>query len=483
MLTTLLERDVELTPSPGAGTGRRPRSSASTPTTWAAPRRSLAMDVHLARHLSAALALVAAPVADAGADDEPLAPDDSRGRRRGSQRHEDPARGRRRPPPCGCPRCQDTSVTPPPGEVAAWMRSHRPRLDVDVEVQGYGGGRLGIVVGRLRVVDAPTGRPPAARVAYPRAMTSAAVNHPRTGSPVEAVDRALLVLQALATAGPDGCALADLAVRLEVNKTTLHRVLAALKFRDFVVQDLASGHYALGPAVASLADQYFGEDNLPGAAAPRPARARRRGRRAGPPRRAHRRARALPRQGRAGPGHPGVVRGRPPHAGGDDGARPGPPGLPRHRPRHARQLPAGRGGPRPVDADHVWETLELARARGYAMEDQENEPGITCVAVPLLRAGTAVAAVSVTAPAERMSAERVRRIHERMRAVLPPLLPPGLRLPGARAAARGPSPVRASRRPRRRPARTGLASVPESTSRPDVDAPAARDGPDVSRRT
>ncbi len=261
-------------------------------------------------------------------------------------------------------------------------------------------------------------------------MSSAAVNRPRTGSPVEAIDRALLVLQALSGDGPGGCTLAELAARLEVNKTTLHRVLGALKFRDFVVQDPASGRYALGPAVAALADQYFGEDNLPALLHPallalvaevdelvhlgaltgahvlyldkvEPDRA----------------IRVWSAVGRRMPAVTTAL-GRALLAfRGTD------------RAMLESYLPAADRGP--VDADHVWATLQLARARGYAMEDQENEPGVTCVAVPLLRGGTAVAAVSVTAPAERMSDERVRRIHDAMRAVLPPLLPGGLSLPGA----------------------------------------------------
>ncbi|WP_372594368.1 IclR family transcriptional regulator C-terminal domain-containing protein [Actinotalea sp.] len=83
----------------------------------------------------------------------------------------------------------------------------------------------------------------------------------------------------------------------------------------------------------------------------------------------------------------------------------------------------------PVDAEQVWSVIERARVIGYATEDEENEPGISCLAVPLLRSGTAVAAVSITAPAERMSAARVARLHAQLREVLPPLLPGGLTLP------------------------------------------------------
>jgi IclR family acetate operon transcriptional repressor len=56
-------------------------------------------------------------------------------------------------------------------------------------------------------------------------------------SPVESVDRPLLVLQALARAGAHGMSLAELATSLGLNKTTVHRALAALRFRGFVSQE------------------------------------------------------------------------------------------------------------------------------------------------------------------------------------------------------------------------------------------------------
>src|SRR5690606_11699846 len=84
-----------------------------------------------------------------------------------------------------------------------------------------------------------------------------------SSSPVEAVDRALLVLEALADAGPAGLGLAELAARLDVHKTTVHRALAALRFRDFVAQDPTTGLYVLGGAAAGLGESFFGEENLP----------------------------------------------------------------------------------------------------------------------------------------------------------------------------------------------------------------------------
>ena len=98
-----------------------------------------------------------------------------------------------------------------------------------------------------------------------------------------------------------------------------------------------------------------------------------------------------------------------------------------------------------VDADRAWQVIERARSTGYATEEQENEVGISCVAVPLLRSGVAIAAVSITAPAERMTPERIIWLREKMSEVLPALLPDGLHLPqsgsvdlSARLPSRGP---------------------------------------------
>src|SRR5450759_3324071 len=82
-------------------------------------------------------------------------------------------------------------------------------------------------------------------------------------SPVESVDRALLALQALARAGAHGMGLAELAATLGLNKTTVHRALAALRFRGFVTQDPSSGSYLLGPSATQLAEDFFGDENLP----------------------------------------------------------------------------------------------------------------------------------------------------------------------------------------------------------------------------
>ena len=60
-----------------------------------------------------------------------------------------------------------------------------------------------------------------------------------------------------------------------------------------------------------------------------------------------------------------------------------------------------------VDALH--EELELIRDRGYSVDDQENEPGINCLAVPAFLTGHAVpsGAISVSALAYRTPLQRL----------------------------------------------------------------------------
>lgn len=251
------------------------------------------------------------------------------------------------------------------------------------------------------------------------------------GSPVESVDRALRALDVVAGAGPAGIALADLAAALGVHKTTVHRSLAALRHRDYVAQDPLTGRYGLGPAAVGLADRYFAEDDLPA--------------------RLHGALTALC-AATDELVHLGVLSGvqvvyldkvepeRPVRVWSAVGRRnwAATTALGRamlaFRDTPASALdgyvdavePAGR-----VDVARLADELVRARDRGYAVELQENEPGIACLAVPVLRGSRPVAALSVTAPADRMTPARMADLHGRVRAVVPPLLPAGLALPPA----------------------------------------------------
>jgi DNA-binding IclR family transcriptional regulator len=72
----------------------------------------------------------------------------------------------------------------------------------------------------------------------------------------------------------------------------------------------------------------------------------------------------------------------------------------------AAQLPAGRLEPRTAKTITSRTALDAelsdVRRRGYAVADEELEPGLVAVAAPVYRDGAAVAALSVSAPATRL---------------------------------------------------------------------------------
>jgi len=63
-----------------------------------------------------------------------------------------------------------------------------------------------------------------------------------------------------------------------------------------------------------------------------------------------------------------------------------------------------------TDRDELRRELDRTRERGYSLADEEHEPGIRTVAVPVLDSrGRAVAAICITAPAFRVSLEELTR--------------------------------------------------------------------------
>jgi DNA-binding IclR family transcriptional regulator len=76
----------------------------------------------------------------------------------------------------------------------------------------------------------------------------------------------------------------------------------------------------------------------------------------------------------------------------------------------------------------VWQELGDTRRRGFSKEEQENELGITCMGMAILRGANAVAAISVTAPFERMDMKRMTMLAKKLRESIEPGLPPGLSL-------------------------------------------------------
>jgi IclR family acetate operon transcriptional repressor len=75
--------------------------------------------------------------------------------------------------------------------------------------------------------------------------------------------------------------------------------------------------------------------------------------------------------------------------------------LPAHDPRTSGRTRDA--GPRPAQGRPLKRELALILKRGYAVDDEENEPGVSCVGAPILDAlGRPVAAISVSGPAYRI---------------------------------------------------------------------------------
>jgi IclR family acetate operon transcriptional repressor len=55
--------------------------------------------------------------------------------------------------------------------------------------------------------------------------------------------------------------------------------------------------------------------------------------------------------------------------------------------------------------------LVIVRSQGFALDDEENEPGIRCVGAPVLDySGKAIAAISISGPCERITLERAMQL-------------------------------------------------------------------------
>lgn len=240
---------------------------------------------------------------------------------------------------------------------------------------------------------------------------------------IEAIDRALRLLLALSAAGPAGATLAELARGAEVNKSTAYRALATLRARYFVTQSFDDGTYQLGPAAMALGAGFLTPENV--AQVLRPALVA-----------VSRAADELVHLGVMVEDHvlyiDKVEPARSIRVWSSVGQR-----VPVATTALGRAILAGRdvqgsqlelyvrllGEGHPLTLNHLRAVVRQAQRRGYSTELEENEAGVACLGTAIMRGEEVVAALSITAPAERMTVRRQAELAELIRREVPPLLP------------------------------------------------------------
>lgn len=244
------------------------------------------------------------------------------------------------------------------------------------------------------------------------------------GPRVEAIDRALILLTALAEAGPDGAPLTELSSTTGVNKSTAYRALSTMRAHGFVAQSEVTGDYRLGTVAMSLGERFLTPQSLVQSLHP-----------------------ALVALSREADElvHLGVLVGdevlyldkvepeRAIRVFSEIGRR-----TSAASSAMGRALLAARSVPDdqlaaylhhcPVTVDQLSAALEDARARGFSTEIGINERGVACLGAALMRGPDAVAALSVTMPSERLTERRQGELAALISTLLPPLLPAELAL-------------------------------------------------------
>lgn len=244
------------------------------------------------------------------------------------------------------------------------------------------------------------------------------------GPRVEAIDRALNLLVALAEAGAGGVPLTELAASTGVNKSTAYRALSTMRAHGFVSQSDSSGDYRLGTVAMSLGERFLTPQSLAQSLHP-----------------------ALVTLSREAEElvHLGVLIGdqmlyidkvepeRAIRVWSEVGRR-----TSAASSAMGRALLAAREVPddqlaaylhhSEVTLNQLIAAVHAAREHGYSTEIEENEPGVACMGVAIMQGTTAVAALSITTQAERLTEARRQELSVVIRRVLPPLLPDGLSL-------------------------------------------------------
>ncbi|MDN4612943.1 IclR family transcriptional regulator [Leifsonia sp. F6_8S_P_1B] len=242
---------------------------------------------------------------------------------------------------------------------------------------------------------------------------TAAEDDPRRKGPdgLRALDRAMSILFLLASR-PQGISLAEIARETGITLSTVHRMVGALRERR-LVRETPNGMQALGPASLVLARGFLGGLDFRVEALPVMSELRERtgeaihlGTLASP----HivfvdklETVHAVRTASRIGGTAPAVLTslGR---------------AILAYSPQpvvdSVREATINLLG-REIAADVLEAVLRDTRERGYAVDREENEPGVDCVGAPIFDdTGRVIAAISVSVPAERFDDQRMAVIGE-----------------------------------------------------------------------
>lgn len=240
------------------------------------------------------------------------------------------------------------------------------------------------------------------------------------GAGTRSVERALEVLRAVGEAHPEP-GLSELADGLGLHKTTVFRLLGALERAEFVVRDGDRQRYQLGPALFRLATQARRSTGLYDAARPELEAL------------AHDVGETATLEVLVGAEvlildevHGRFLVGGAPEVGMRWPAHATSTGKVLLAAQSADERAAGsrratgrlaRLGPHTITSRAALQReLEKARRAGYAVGNEELEPGFVAIAAPVRNAqGRTVAAVSIGGPKARLPAARVRVVAARVR--------------------------------------------------------------------
>ena len=245
----------------------------------------------------------------------------------------------------------------------------------------------------------PRGRPPSLRTA-------------QSATSVQSLDRALGLLELIA--GADGLTLTELAQRAGMPPSTAHRILGTLQAHDYVMHDEEHGLWLIGVRAFEVGSSFL-------------------------------RNRKLAETGRS------IMRALMEDCGEsvnlaieDNGSIVFVSQMESHNPIRAFHRPGSRGAIHAsgvgkallstltddevrrilhktglerftaktlAEPDKLFAELEVIRARGWAIDDEERTPGMRCIAAPIYNEyGEAFAGLSVSGPTVRVTDERLGEI-------------------------------------------------------------------------